>query len=167
MAAVGEWANAYLEQSRADLEGLRALQGVAPSTAAMVAQMVLEKLAKAALLRQGAVQLAWAKTNHGAASRMVQVLRRQKSILKPMGGPFAWKNALELVGALERAHPQLAGVNGPQLEYPWEDAQGRVCWPAEHFQLAKEVFGNPNSRAAVDLLRFIALLEQRFDDIFA
>ena len=30
MAAVGEWANAYLEQSRADLEGLRALQGVAP-----------------------------------------------------------------------------------------------------------------------------------------
>jgi hypothetical protein len=44
-----------LEQARADLAGARAIGGASPSTLAMVIQMVFEKVAKAALLRQNAV----------------------------------------------------------------------------------------------------------------
>lgn len=131
----------------------------------MVAQMVFEKFAKAALLRTGAVHLSWAQSNHGAASRMVQVMRLQK-LLTPLGGPWPWKIALQLVGQLEAAHPQLANKHGPQLEYPWQDARGVVRWPAQHLQVAQSVFGAPSSRAAIELLRFAEQLSHHFDDIF-
>jgi hypothetical protein len=57
MATLREWADAYLAQAKSDLEGARALSAAAPSTLAMLVQMVFEKFAKAALLRQHAVTI--------------------------------------------------------------------------------------------------------------
>jgi hypothetical protein len=136
MASSRDWAEGYLAQARADLAGARAMGSASPSTLAMLLQMVFEKYAKAALLRQNAVTLTWARTSHGAASRMLLVLRRQRTILAPLGGAKVWEDVLWLVSALEAAHPQLAPLGGPQLEYPWEDLHGQVRWPARDFRIA-------------------------------
>jgi len=53
VAAPSEWALAYLEQARADMRGADLVQAEEPSVLAMLLQMVLEKLGKAALLRSG------------------------------------------------------------------------------------------------------------------
>jgi len=81
MATDREWANAYRAQAAADLEAARLLQGSAPSVLAMLLQMVLEKLAKAALLRSGAMTFKNAARSHVAASRMILVLKRNQQAL--------------------------------------------------------------------------------------
>lgn len=65
MATDRDWALGYLEQARADFRGMRAMGSVSPSALAMICQMVFEKLAKAALLRQGAASLARSKAATG------------------------------------------------------------------------------------------------------
>lgn len=87
MATDRDWALAYLEQARADFRGMRAMGSVSPSTLAMVCQMVFEKFAKAALLRQGAAPLGAVRRSHRAASRLLLVLRRQRALVAPLGGP--------------------------------------------------------------------------------
>jgi len=68
MASEREWATGYYMQARADMRAARILQGQEPSILAMLLQMVLEKIAKAALLRAGQLTVARAKGSHGAAS---------------------------------------------------------------------------------------------------
>jgi len=164
MASVRDWADAYLAQARADLEGAKSLGGAAPSVFAMLLQMVFEKLAKAALLRSGSVTLSWALGTHGAASRMLQAMRRQRGLLDPMGGAQAWEDVLWVIDTLEKAHPQIAR-DGPQLEYPWESAAGDVQWPARDLGIAGAL-GNSSSNLATRVLRFAILLGKRFDQIF-
>lgn len=165
MATARQWAQGYLEQARADLAGASAVSGSAPSTFAMLLQMVFEKFAKAALIRQGAVSVQWASTHHGAASRMVQLMRRQRGILDPLGGHLPWHDVLEVVVSLEFAHPQLAGEDGPQLEYPWQDVHGAICWPARDLRIAAEL-GDPRKGRGLRMLRFAELLSVHFDEIF-
>jgi hypothetical protein len=160
-ALVRAWANAYLAQARADLDGARAVQGQELSVFAMLLQMVFEKLAKAALLRTGAVTLSWAQGSHKAASRMVRVLRLQRGLLDPLGGAKVWGDVLWVVEALENAHPQVAG-DTPQLEYPWQTSAGVVQWPARHLPIAMSLEGI----LAVRVLKFASLLSLRFDQIF-
>ena len=160
-ASERDWADAYLAQARADLGGAKAVQGQEPSVFAMLLQMVFEKLAKAALLRNGAVTLSWARGTHKAASRMMSTLRCQRGLLDPVGGSRAWEDVLWVVNELENAHPQ-AARNAPNLEYPWETSEGVVQWPARHLQIAMSLDGT----LAVRVLKFASLLSQRFDQIF-
>jgi hypothetical protein len=154
MATERDWADAYLAQARSDLAGARLAGTGEPSVFAMLMQMVFEKFAKAALLRSGAVTLASAKTSHKAASRMVA----------PMGGPHVWHAAFEVVEALERAHPSVAR-GAPQLEYPWEAADGGVRWPARDLAIAARL-GNPRSNLAAHVAEFALKLDRHFDLIF-
>ena len=160
------WADAYLAQALADFEGAKAVAqgGVAPSVLAMLLQMVFEKLGKAALLRSGAVSLLWAQSSHEAASRFLLVLRRERWRLDPIGGTKTWEDVLWVVDSLERAHPSVAVGAAPQLEYPWEIPPGEVMWPARDLPIAASP-GNPASNLAARVLRFCALLCERFDQI--
>lgn len=107
------------------------VQAEEPSVLAMLLQMVLEKLGKAALLRGGQITLAAATSSHAAATRMVQILANNRRGCERLG----WQPSVvrlhvaPIVARLERAQPQLA-AGGPGLEYPWEDPTGAVRWPA-------------------------------------
>jgi hypothetical protein len=160
-----DWARAYLAQASVDLAGANAMGASSPSTLAMLLQMVFEKCAKATLLRQSAVSLEWARTSHGAASRMLLVLRRQKDLLEPMGGTRVWEDVLWAISELERAHPSLAPEHGPQLEYPWEDVHGQIRWPSRHLSIASTL-GDPTRALGARITRFAELFIQHFDDMF-
>jgi hypothetical protein len=67
MSTSRNWATAYLAQVRADLQGARLVGAAVPSVFAMLLQMAFEKLAKAALLRSGAADVARAAASHRAA----------------------------------------------------------------------------------------------------
>lgn len=165
MATDCDWATGYLEQARADLRGVTAMSSGSPSAAAMLWQMVFEKFAKAALLRQGSVPRSTITTSHKAASRMLLTLRRQRTVFAALGGAKVWEDVLWIIGALEAAHPQLAPHTGPQLEYPWENANGDIQWPARDLQVARAL-GDPKRGLAPRLQRFAELLGQQFDVMF-
>jgi hypothetical protein len=131
----------------------------------MLLQMVFEKLAKAALLRTGAVHLVAVQRSHRAASRMISVLRLQRGILEPLGGSPAWQDVFWVVEALESAHPQLAEPSSPILEYPWQDQVGTVKWPERDLAIAARL-GDPSNNLGPRVLRFAALLSDRFDAVF-
>ncbi len=166
MASEREWAEAFLAQARADLAGAACITTEQPSVFAMLMQMAFEKLAKAALLRSGAVNLQTATTSHRAASLMVRTMRLERRRMSAMGGPLVWNDAFEIVEALERAHPSLAQVHGgPQLEYPWLTTAGAVAWPAQHLPVVWKL-GDPKSAAAARVLRFAQQLDRSFDQVF-
>lgn len=164
MATNRDWADAYLAQARADLEGARLVGAAEPSVFAMLMQMVFEKFAKAALLRSNAVALGWTVGSHRAASRMLAAMRLQRDLMEPMGGAVVWHDVLWAVEALEQAHPSVAR-GAPQLEYPWETAAGVVQWPARDLPIAVSM-GNPASNLTTRVVRFASLLGRRFDQIF-
>lgn len=128
----------------------------------MLMQMFFEKLAKAALLRSGAVGLEWAKGSHRAASKLVQVLLRHRTLLEDLGGPKVWADSIWVVTALEQAHPQVA-ADREKLEYPWETDDGVIRWPARDLPIAKALGAGT---LAPRILRFASLLEQKFDHMF-
>ena len=165
MAVPSEWALAYLEQARADMRGADLVQAEEPSVLAMLLQMVLEKLGKAALLRSGQTTVASATSSHAAATRMVQLLSNDRRACRRLDWqPMVLRAHLApIVARLERAQPQLA-AGGPCLEYPWEDPTGAVCWPARDLAIAKE-FG-PKRNTGPLLRRFVADLCARFDAVF-
>lgn len=136
-----------------------------PSTFAMLLQMVFEKFAKAALLRQGAVTLEWAFTSHGSASRMLLVLRRQRALFAVIGGDKMWEDVLWAISEIERSHPQLAQSRAPRLEYPWEDAQGVVRWPSRDLSIAVAL-GDPRRALGLRVVRFAQAMSARFDEMF-
>jgi hypothetical protein len=128
MATTRDWANAYLAQARADLEGAHLVGAAVPSVFAMLMQMVFEKFAKAALLRSGAVSLDWAERTHRAASHMLRAMRLQRGLMDPLGGAKVWHDVIWAAEALEQAHPSIAR-GAPQLEYPGRTQRGWSCGP--------------------------------------
>lgn len=165
MPAPGTWAEGYLQQALADMRGADRVQGSEPSVFAMLLQMILEKLGKAALLRGGALTVAAATSSHLAATRMVQQLASNRRACERLG----WKPAVlrhlvaPLVERLERAQPQLA-AGGPCLEYPWAGPDGEIRWPARHLAVADEF--RPRRNAGMLVFRFAADLCARFDAVF-
>jgi hypothetical protein len=97
---------------------------------------------------------------------MLLVLRRQRNILKPLGGTKVWEDVFWVVSALESAHPSIAPKEGPQLEYPWEDVYGIVRWPARDLRVALALGSSLNPLAA-RVLHFADLMAQQFDALFA
>lgn len=167
MASAREWAEGYLAQARADLSGAQAALNADPSVLAMLLQMVFEKVAKAALLRAGAIDVAFATSSHASASRMVRAMKLQRGLIAPLGGPRVWDDVLELIESLERAHPDLArhAAGTPQLEYPWEMPDGTIGCPSRDLPVARAL-GGPRTTFAIRVPRFIALLDRHFDQIF-
>ncbi len=173
MATAREHADAYLAQAREDLIGAKALVHagtvnpslVAPSVLAMLLQMTFEKLAKAALLRNGSMTVDAARATHSAASGLVSRLRRHRRLLVPLGGDIVWRDVLAIVPELERAHPQLAGPGGAQLEYPWEGSNGEIRWPARDLAIAKQL-SDPISNRGLRVITFASKLVEAFDQIF-
>jgi hypothetical protein len=110
VAAPSEWALAYLEQARADMRGADLVQAEEPSVLAMLVQMVLEKLGKAALLRSGQTTVAAATSSHAAATRMVQLLSNDRRACRRLDWqPMVLRaHVAPIVARLERAQPQLA-----------------------------------------------------------
>ncbi len=131
----------------------------------MLWQMVFEKVAKAALLRQGSVELEVVRKSHKAASRMLRAIRVQRALSQRLGGVVVWDDVLSFIGALEAAHPQLAPPHAPLLEYPWEHVDGKIRWPAEHFEVAKAL-GDATRGLAPRVARFARLLDAEFDGMF-
>ena len=166
MASSLEWSAAYLAQSQEDLEGARivAMSGCAPSVTAMLLQMTFEKLAKAALLKTGAVTLSYVRKNHIAASMMLRTLRIQRGMLEPLGGTKSWEDVIWVVEELERCHPQIADESMGTLEYPWETAVGTIQWPSAHLPIVQTF---ANGTLPIRVVKFATLLQQRFHQIFA
>lgn len=132
MATAHEWAEGYYRQAQADMNAARVLQGAEPSVLAMLLQMVLEKLGKAALLRGGQITQERARGTHAAAGAMMQHLARNALGCQPV----TVRNSLApLVDRLEHSQPSLA-LGGPHLEHPWESPAGEIQWPAQHLEVA-------------------------------
>jgi hypothetical protein len=160
-----EWAVGYQRQAAAELKGARVLQGEEPSVLAMLLQMVLEKLAKGALLRTGALSIGAARGSHAAASTLLLQLGRNRRVCALLGlAPATVRHRMApLVDRLERSHPALAG-GGPCLEYPWETPGGEIRWPAAHLEVAR-LFG-PRSTEGRLLFDLLERLNERFDEAF-
>ncbi|HTE19303.1 MAG TPA: hypothetical protein VK689_13095 [Armatimonadota bacterium] len=165
MASERDWANGYYQQALADMNAARVLQGQEPSVLAMLLQMLLEKLAKAALLRSGLIPVARATQSHAAASALVQQLWRNRRACERLGfKPEVVRfNLAPIVEQLERSHPQFA-QGGPSLEYPWETPSGEVQWPAAHLEVARKF--RPRSLQGQMLFEFASRLCDRFEQVF-
>jgi hypothetical protein len=159
-----DWAEAYLAQARVDLEGARLVQAI-PSVFAMLLQMSFEKLAKAALLKSGAIHLEHAKSTHRAASHMVRLLRLQRQKMKALGGAIVWEDVLSVVPELERVHSALVQA-GPQLEYPFELREGVVGWPARDLPIARVLGSARKGNLGRRVLDFADKLSANFDAVF-
>lgn len=165
MASEREWSVGYYMQARADMRAARILQGQEPSILAMLLQMVLEKIAKAALLRAGQLTITKAKGSHGAASTLIHLIGNSKRTCRQLGlVPATVRKLLApVVDQLERSHPSLS-PDGPYLEYPWEAPSGEIQWPAEHLEVARR-FG-PKSVEGHRLFDLAERLCERFEQAF-
>lgn len=165
MAHARDWATGFREQASADLNGARILQGNEPSVLAMLLQMVLEKLAKAALLRTGQLDVPAATRTHRAASTLLEQLGRNQRMCARLGlaATTVRHRLAPLVDRLERAHPSLAG-DGPCLEYPWVAPGGEIQWPAAHLEVARR-FGARSNEGQL-LFDLLERLQSRFDQAF-
>ena len=164
-ATAHEWAMGYLRQAEADIRAAGILQGEEPSVTAMLLQMALEKLGKAALLRSGQITIERARSSHAAASSMVQQLARNPRAYRRLGykpDVVRWTLA-PLVDSLERCHPTRT-PGGPHLEYPWQASSGEIQWPAKHLEVVKAF--RPTSTSVSRLYAFVETLSNRFDQVF-
>jgi hypothetical protein len=179
MATPRDWATGYLEQGREDLAALRRLDASTPSTAAMLLQMVFEKLAKSAMLKLGS-PLPAVQRSHHVASRLVAVFASNPILLEALDEEDgeSWAEVLPLVLELEAAHPappvdpvnpkkrlpRPAGT--PVLEYPWEDAKtGDIRWPARDLPIAQR-FADPAGVELARLVKFAMSLSRKHASLF-
>lgn len=84
MATARAWADAFLEQGREDLETLLAAHNsgsASVSTTAMLLQMVLEKLAKAAFLKMGTQTVAAVNRSHSVAPHLIVTFTKYSHLL--------------------------------------------------------------------------------------
>lgn len=163
MATASDWAAGYLAQARVDLAA--ASQAVDASVRAMLLQMTMEKVAKAALLKSGQWSSINSQTTHRGASHMMRLLlwprfldkldyKREvvEHILKPM------------VDELESLHPANSS-SGPWLEYPWLTPTDAVAVPCQNLPVLAK-YSSQSNQAAL-LMRFAARLIESHDRIFA
>jgi hypothetical protein len=177
MATPQDWAQGYLEQGREDLQAAIQAGASAPSTVAMLLQMVFEKFAKAALLKTGTPLTNLAKSHH-VASHLIQTLALNPALLTVLGGsnPAVWRAAFPLVLELENAHPAtrfdpatrkaIPRAFPEMLEFPWEDPHSKdIRWPAKDLPIAQR-FASPTSTDLTQLLKFAQALSTQHSALF-
>jgi hypothetical protein len=168
MATDPEWGDAFLAQTRADFAAADAVatSGLAPSSLAMLLQMVFEKLAKAALLRMRSADLEDVTSTHATAGRLLKILRRERRRFDSLGGAHAWGDVIWMIEELERAHPQIArSKTDAKLEYPWETPAGAIQWPERDLPVARRL-GDPRSNLKTRVTRFADQLAWQFTNCF-
>lgn len=166
MATPSEWASGYLDQAKVELAS--AAEAVDPSVRAMLLQMAIEKIAKAALLKNGQWTVAHTQTTHSGATHMMRQLLTRRN-LKKIGYT---RNVLEfvikpLVDQLEELQPAVArsqGREGPWLEYPWLAPQEVVSVPCRDLPDLEHYRGR--STRCVQLMRFARELVDKHDHLF-
>ena len=168
MATALDWAEAYREQAGADLRA--ATQAIEPSALAMLLQLAYEKVAKAALLRARMSTIQAAQTTHLAASTMMAVLAgsRRKCIQLGIDRFYLQYTLCPMVTELEGLHPALVrarGSMGPWLEYPWEDPNQDIRWPARDLP-GLNGFRPQHGGRAVVLANTCNAIIQRVNQIF-
>jgi hypothetical protein len=168
VATEAEWASAYLDQAQVELEAAR--QAIDPSVRAMLLQMTFEKLAKAALLKNGQWSIARAQETHrGATHMMTQLLTRRSLSVLGYNRHVVERVLKPLVDALEELQPAIArslGRNaGPWLEYPWSTPQNSVTSPRRSLPGLEHYQGR--SIRVAQLMRFADVLVLKHDSLFA
>jgi len=160
MASRADWSHAFLEQAKDDLKAARALAnppGNSYSVICMLLQMVFEKVAKAALIRQG-YDLEAIQKSHKAATSFMNLLRNDKVLRDQLEQPGSVFGLTANVRELERLHPSNSKGKTPKLEYPWEDpGSGAVLWPAEHLELIRR-YQHPTDITLSKLIKLATVL---------
>jgi hypothetical protein len=128
MATAADWAAGYLAQARVDLAA--ASQAVDASVRAMLLQMTMEKIAKAALLKSQQWSPTNSQTTHRGASHMMRLLLWPRYLNKLAYERYAVEHVIKpMVDELENLHPANS-PSGPWLEYPWlTPTDGRCALP--------------------------------------
>lgn len=78
MASPLDWAAAYLAQARKEIDA--AAEPLDPSVRAMLLQMGFEKIAKAAMLKNGQWTIAHTQTTHRGATHMMNQLLTERRL---------------------------------------------------------------------------------------
>lgn len=164
MATAVDWAAGYLAQARVELDA--ASQAVDASVRAMLLQMTMEKIAKAALLKSEQWTIANAETTHRGASHMMNILLWPRHLKKLGYSRQVVEHIIKpMVDELENLHPSNAAV-GPWLEYPWLTPTNAVAVPCKDLPVLLNYSSTRSNRAGL-LMRFAKTLIDNHDRIFA
>lgn len=135
----------------------------------MLLQMAFEKIAKAALLRNGQWGVERTQATHRGATHMVNLLANKAYASKTTFSVGTIRHEfLPLVRELEELNPAVArqsGRQGPWLEYPWETPEPRVAVPCEDLPRLDR-YGTKHAPKVVLLLRFAGELVRNHAKIF-
>lgn len=167
MPAELEWAAGYLTQARVELAAAR--EPVDSSVRAMLLQMTFEKIAKAALLKNGQWSIARAQQNHHGATHMMGQLLQRRQLNKLDYNRNTLQNVIKpFVDQLEQLHPAVARAQGrnagPWLEYPWPTPLNSVAVPCRDLPNLAD-FGVRSARV-LQLLQFAQHLLDEHDRLF-
>jgi hypothetical protein len=136
-----------------------------PSVRAMLLQMSLEKIAKAALLKNGQWVPERAQTTHRGASHMLMLLLGRRVIAKTGFKREVVRNVIKpMVDTLENLHPANRDA-GPCLEYPWLTPLDVVETPCNHLPVLSS-YSAKSTRFPL-LHSFASHLIANHDKIFA
>ena len=149
---------AFLLQAKEDLSATQTLGhdiSAAPSTFCMLLQMVFEKLAKAYRLRK--MYSIPAHMRHEIAEEHFDKTIDEIIRKNPRKHKY-YKRIMGLVKTLEKAQPAVVkkkSPHEPQLEYPWENENHEICYPAKDFPFVQRLLAHTDDvRTAWEALKF-------------
>ena len=131
---------AYLLQAKEDLSATQAVGKnikQSPSTLFMLLQMVFEKLMKADNHRG---DYTINNFNHKGAGSYFR--KYFDAYIRTHQNKGRYNRIVVLIQDLENAQPSIAkkiSPNAPQLEYPWADKNGEICYPAKDLPLVQKL----------------------------
>lgn len=143
-----DWAEPFRRQADEDLRAVHgSMKAGCPSTAAMLLQMVFEKMAKAYIAKTGDMP----PRTHDA---FVTSKSLDKLVRNP-NAPRLSSRCLSFVKQLTKMHPQLANKGNkrgydvmPQLEFPWwDETSDTVLCPAQYDQFKQMMSSAPATEA--------------------
>ncbi len=166
---------AFLLQAKADLDATKKLicedkgkgnqsftkndiKNNSPSTFYMLLQMVFEKLMKAHKHRND-YQINSDK--HEGVSEHFSKYFNSLCRVDPKQRPYCYP-ILKVIQDLENTQPSIAKKSSPhepQLEYPWQNERGEICYPARDLPLVQKL--NDNN------YRFQVLASLKFAEAYA
>jgi hypothetical protein len=163
------WQKAFLKQARIDWEAYqRTRHEPWPECHRLLfLQMASEKLGKA-LLIAGHSSLEKITQTHAAFVKFMQIAGNNRKLQKTLGMKKSqqraqFKTLLPFAYEIELLAPALS-QHGPNPEYPWQDASGKILAPADYsFPLVKRLHQTPQG---LQLLKYVEVFVKRFEDIF-
>lgn len=131
------WSRAFARQARTDFDAREWLlenSGLPQCHQLHYLQMAMEKTAKARLIAGGANPDSL-QSSHAYIAKVVPLIVRD-GLSRTPGAKAEWivQAVRRLARRVELLHPQVddAGAVPANCEYPWRDARGEICIPANH-----------------------------------